>query len=283
MHKRAASRLGPRLWLTTVLVLLYVPMLSVLLASLSNTRYMQFPHRIWTLDAYVQALTSYTTGTLHLTSLYIALVVVVLSLLIATAGALALVRFEWQGRSLFQRLLLLPIFFPQPVLGLALLLTFTALGVTPSWHTAVFAHLVWIVPIVTLVISIRLYGYDIRQEEAAFDLGASRVQVLREITLPALAPGLVSGGLFAFLLSWSNLPLSVFTTGADTTLPEWLFSRTSTNYSPLVPAVAVIATLASALVVLAVVVAVAATRRLNRRFEPRVDWQDRNRGGVRQT
>mgnify|MGYP006211500519 CR=1 FL=1 len=51
------------------------------------------------------------------------------------------------------------------------------------------------------------------------------------------------GALFAFLLSWSNLPLSVFTTGADTTLPEWLFSRTATNYSPLVPAVAVIATL----------------------------------------
>jgi spermidine/putrescine transport system permease protein len=50
-------------------------------------------------------------------------------------------------------------------------------------------------------------------------------------------------------LSWSNLPLSIFTTGADTTLPEWLFSRTATNYSPLVPAVAVVATAASAFVV----------------------------------
>jgi spermidine/putrescine transport system permease protein len=98
------------------------------------------------------------------------------------------------------------------------------------------------VPIVTLVISIRLYSYDVMQEEAAFDLGATRLQVFREVTLPALAPGVVSGALFAFLLSWSNLPLSIYTTGADTTLPEWLFSRTATNYSPLVPAVAVIAT-----------------------------------------
>ena len=132
---------------------------------------------------------------------------------------------------------------------LALLLTLTAAGITPTWKTAAFAHLVWVVPIVTLVISIRLYDYDPRQEEAAIDLGASRWQVFRYITLPVIAPGVLSGSLFAFLLSWSNLPLSIFTTGADTTLPEWLFTRTATNYSPLVPAVAVIATLVSAVVI----------------------------------
>ena len=234
-------------WLTTVLVLLYVPIISVLLASLANTRYMRFPHKIWTLDAYREALDSYTTATLHLTSLKIALVVVGLAVILAVFGALAFARYDWRGRSWFRRFLLLPVFFPQPVLGLALLLSFTAAGITPTWQTAAFAHLVWIVPIVTLVISIRLYSYDVMQEEAAYDLGATRLQVFREITLPAIAPGIVSGALFAFLLSWSNLPLSIYTTGADTTLPEWLFSRTATNYSPLVPAVAVIATAISAL------------------------------------
>lgn len=236
-------------WLGTVLFLLYLPMLSVVLASLANTRYMQFPHRDWTVGAYTDALSAYTTTVLHLTSFKIAICVVLISLLVATAGALAFARYDWRGRGWFQRLLLLPIFFPQPVLGLALLLTLTAAGFTPDWRTAAFAHLVWIIPIVTLVISIRLYDYDVMQEEAAYDLGATRTQVFREITLPALAPGIVSGGLFAFLLSWSNLPLSIYTTGADTTLPEWLFSRTATNYSPLVPAVAVIATAASALIV----------------------------------
>ncbi|MDJ0939804.1 MAG: ABC transporter permease [Woeseiaceae bacterium] len=239
------------LWLIAVLLMLYIPIVSVALASLTNTRYMQFPHKVWTLDAYRNALADYTTTTLHLTSLKIAVVVVVLSVVIATLGALAFARYEWKGRSFFRRAVLLPVFFPQPVLGLALLLSFTAAGITPSWQTAAFAHLVWIVPIVTLVISIRLYGYDVMQEEAAFDLGANRLQVFREVTLPALAPGIVSGALFAFLLSWSNLPLSIFTTGADTTLPEWLYSRASTNYSPLVPAIAMIATLASALVIAA--------------------------------
>ena len=248
-------------WLIFVLALLYIPMISVVLASLSNTRYLRFPHREWTTGAYADALSSYTTGVLHLTSFSIALLVVVASVVLATCGALAFARYDWRGRRTFQRLLILPLFFPQPVLGLALLVYFTALGITPSWQTAAFAHLVWIVPVVTLVISIRLYDYDVMQEEAAFDLGASRLQVLREITLPALAPGIVSGALFAFLLSWSNLPLSVFTSGADTTLPEWLFSRTATNYSPLVPAVAVIATAISAAVVAVVVLALALMRR----------------------
>ena len=248
-------------WLLLVLALLYIPMISVVLASLSNTRYMRFPHRLWTTQAYADALASYTTTTLHLTSFNIALFVVVASVVLATFGALAFARYDWHGRRAFQRFLLLPLFFPQPVLGLALLVYYTALGVTPSWQTAAFAHLVWIVPVVTLVISIRLYNYDVLQEDAAFDLGATRLQVLREVTLPALAPGIVSGALFAFLLSWSNLPLSVFTSGADTTLPEWLFSRTATNYSPLVPAVAVIATAVSAAVVVTAAVGLSLTRR----------------------
>ena len=236
-------------WLSLVLLLMYVPIASVVLASLSNTRYLRFPHRIWTTDAYREAIGSYTTGTLHLTSFKIAVAVVLCSVILATFGALAFARYDWRGRGLFRRFLLLPLFVPQPVLGLALLLYFTAIGVAPDWRTAAFAHLVWVVPIVTLVISIRLYDYDVMQEQAAFDLGATRLQVFREITLPAIAPGIISGALFAFLLSWSNLPLSVYTSGADTTLPEWLFSRTATNYSPLVPAVAVIATALSAFVV----------------------------------
>lgn len=237
------------LWIGTIVTLLYIPIVSVVLVSLANTRYMRFPHRVWTIDAYRDALDALTTWSIHLVSLKMALSVVLLAVILGTLGAMAFARYDWRGRSVFQRLIVLPIFFPQPVLGLALLLSFSALGITPGWKTAVIAHAVWIIPIVTLVISIRLFGYDIAQEEAAFDLGASRWQVAKEVTLPALWPGIFSGALFAFLLSWSNLPLSIFTSGADTPLPVWLFSRTATNYSPLVPAVAVIGTVVSALLV----------------------------------
>lgn len=251
-------------WVVVVLALLYVPILSVVLASLANTRYMTFPHRDWTTAAYAEALASPTTWDIHRVSALIAVGATVLAVLLGTLGALAFARYDWRGRTAFQRLLVLPIFFPQPVLGLALLLFFSAIGLTPTWRTAVIAHLVWILPIVTLVISIRLFGYDPAQEEAALDLGASRLQVAREVTLPALWPGIFSGGLFAFLLSWSNLPLSIYTTGIDNTLPVWLFARTATNYSPLVPAVAVIGTAASALVVALLLAARVALGRLGR-------------------
>ncbi|MEM6739717.1 MAG: ABC transporter permease [Pseudomonadota bacterium] len=252
------------LWILVILAFLYIPILSVVLASMANTRYMRFPHRVWSLDAYRDALSSFTTWQIHSISLSIALSVVVISTVLGTLGAVAFARYDWRGRSWFQRILVLPIFFPQPVLGLALLLSFSAIGISPSWQTAVVAHLVWIVPIVTLVISIRFFGYDVAQEEAAFDLGASRLQVVREVTLPQIWPGIFSGVLFAFLLSWSNLPLSIFTSGPDTPVPVWLFTRTATNYSPLVPSVAVIGTVVSALVVIGLALALWAGQRLRR-------------------
>ena len=252
-------------WIIVILGFLYVPIISVILASLANTRYMRFPHKVWTLDAYRDAISSFTTWQLHTISLSIAVLVVVISVALATVGSLAFARYDWRGRSLFQKFLVLPIFFPQPVLGLALLLFFTSIGITPSWKTAVVAHLVWILPIVTLVISIRFFGYDVAQEEAAFDLGATRFQVFREVTMPQIWPGIFSGILFAFLLSWSNLPLSIFTSGPDTPLPVWLFSRTATNYSPLVPSVAVIGTVVSGLIVIGLALAVAGVRSVRAR------------------
>lgn len=254
MNASRITKLVKVIWISTILLLLYIPIVSVILVSLANSRYVRFPHRTWTTDAYLEAMDSFTTWALHLVSFKIALSVVMGAVVLGTLGAMAFARYEWRGRSLYQRLIVVPIFFPQPVLGLALLLSFSAMGITPGWKTAVLAHLVWIVPIVTLVISIRLFGYDVAQEEAALDLGATRWQVAREVTLPQLWPGIFSGALFAFLLSWSNLPLSIFTSGADTPLPVWLFSRTATNYSPLVPAVAVIGTIVSAMIVVALLV-----------------------------
>ena len=86
MNGRSNSPIGAlrTAWLLLVLAFLYVPMVSVVLASLSNTRYMRFPHRVWTTEAYADALGSYTTGTLHLTSFKVALAVVLVSVVLVT-------------------------------------------------------------------------------------------------------------------------------------------------------------------------------------------------------
>ena len=77
----------------------------------------------------------------------------------------------------------------------------------------------------------------------------SRV-VMKEVTGPLLMPGVVSAGLFAFLLSWGNFPLSLFTTGADSTLPEWLYAKMVSGYSPLVPTVGILSIATSIMLLL---------------------------------
>lgn len=233
-----------------IIGVLYLPLISVGFASVSRARYLSFPIRRYSWRWYEEAMESGTVRDLLLTSLSVAAIVTVISVVIAFFGALAFARYQWRYRSAFQKLILLPIFFPQTVLGLALLMWFNALGIIPSWKTAIVAHLVWIAPIATLIVAIRAYSFDPALEEAARDMGASTLTIMREITLPLLMPGLISAGLFAFLLSWGNFPLSLFTTGADSTLPEWLYAKMVSGYSPLVPTLGILSVVASFILIM---------------------------------
>lgn len=237
-------------WTLAVLVFLYLPALCILLASLTASRYFLFPIQKWGLDWWRKTFESLEIRQLFANSITIAFCVMVVAVVIAFFGALAFARYNWKGRTVFQKIVLLPIFFPQSVLGLALLLWFNAVGIQTSWMTAIFAHLVWIIPVVTLVISIQVYSFDPALEEAAFDLGASRWQVFREVTLPVLLPGIVSGAFFAFLLSWGNFPLSLFTTGADATIPKYLYAKMVAGYTPGVPVLGTVSTFGAALLLL---------------------------------
>lgn len=229
------------------LAFLYLPLVAVGFASVSQSRYLSFPIRHYAFGWYEEAIKSQTVADLLATSLSIAVIVTVVSVVAGFFGALAFARYDWRHRKLFQKLILLPVFFPQTVLGLASLMWFNALGIIPSWHTAIIAHLVWIAPIATLIISVRAYSFDSELEEAARDMGCSTFQVMREVTLPLLMPGVITAGLFAFLLSWGNFPLSLFTTGADSTLPEWLYAKMVSGYSPMVPTVGMLSVAASVL------------------------------------
>lgn len=257
----SSTRIALYVYGLVILAVLYLPLVSVGFASVSKARYLTFPINRYTGEWMEQALTSPNVRDLVATSLKIAVSVTVLSMVIGFFGALAFARFQWKYRGLFQKLILLPIFFPQTVLGLALLIWFSALGVQPSWKTAVVAHLVWIAPITTLIIAIRAYGFDPALEEAARDMGASTLTILREVTLPLLMPGVISAGLFAFLLSWGNFPLSLFTTGVDATLPKWLYARMVSGYTPQIPALGVLSVVGSAALMLIGFVVFRLTRR----------------------
>jgi spermidine/putrescine transport system permease protein len=251
MVTRASKRmrLGFLIYGVLVLALLYLPVIAVTLASFSRKRYVSFPLKDYTTKWYAKAFDSLTISDLISTSLTIALTVMAICVVVGFFGALAYARYPWRGRKAYQKFILLPIFFPQSVLGLALLLWFNFLGIVPNWQTAIIAHLAWIAPIATLIMAIQAYSFDPALEEAARDMGASNWQVLREVTIPLLMPGVISAGLFSFLLSWGNFPLSLFTTGADLTLPEWLYAKMVSGYSPLVPAVGTLTVLGVVLLI----------------------------------
>lgn len=233
-------------YVTLVVAVLYIPMIVVGLASISRSRFFVFPIKKMSSKWYEDTFVSLQVQEALWTSLSIAFFVALLSVVMAVFGALAYARYSWKGRKLYQQVLLIPVFFPQAVLGLALQLWFNSLGVQMSWPATVFAQLVWIAPIVTLIVAIQAYGYDASVEEAARDLGATRWMVFKDITFPLLGPGVFSGFLFAVLLSWGNFPLAYFTSGADVTIPEWLYGKMIGGYTPMVPAVGFLSVLAGA-------------------------------------
>ncbi|MEF2553513.1 ABC transporter permease [Aurantimonas sp. A2-1-M11] len=231
-----------------VCLAMYLPMLVTALASLSRSRFFIFPVSRYSWKWYEDTFASFQIEQAAITSLIVAVIVALISVALAFAWALAYARYDWKGRKAFQILVMLPIFFPQAVLGLAVQLWLNTLGVPMSWHSTVFGQLVWIAPIASLIIAIQVFSYDPAFEDAARDLGATRWQAMRDITLPLLWPGIFAGFLFSVLLSWSNFPFAYYTSGADVTIPEWLHAKMIGGYTPMVPAVGTLSILVGAII-----------------------------------
>ena len=238
MHKNKISFRKPLLavYIGSLIVFLQAPAMSLLISSFSADKYFHFPFEELSLQWYIEMFHSGGIRGAVGNSFLTAIVVMIPTTILGFLGALAFARFKWRGRGIYQKFLLLPIFFPQLVLALAQLLLCNYFKINTSWIVAGISHMVWMLPIVTMVIAIQVYGFDQTMEEAAYDLGASTWQVYREVTLPVLLLGIVSGALFAFLLSWSDFELSLFLQGTDQMLPVYIYGKMTGGFSPTAPA-----------------------------------------------
>ncbi|MCP4626109.1 MAG: ABC transporter permease [bacterium] len=238
MNKKKVSFRKPLLavYILSLIFFLQAPAISLLVSSFSADKYFQFPFKELTFRWFVEMFHSGGIRNAVANSVMTALVIMIPTTVLGFLGALAFARFKWRGRGVYQKFLLLPIFFPQLVLALAQLLLCNYLKINTSWIVAGISHMVWMLPIVTMVIAIQIYGFDITMEEAAYDLGASTWQVYKEVTLPVLLLGIVSGALFAFLLSWSDFELSLFLQGTDQMLPVYIYGKMTGGFSPTAPA-----------------------------------------------
>lgn len=164
---------------------------------------------------------------------------------VGTLGAMVMTRFRsFPGKTVFGALITAPLVMPEVIIGLSILLMLVsagaALGIPSKGMVAIWiAHVTLTVSFVTVVVSSRLQELDKSLEEAAMDLGANRVKVFFLITLPIIAPALMSGWLLAFTLSLDDVVIASFVAGPDsTTLPIKVFSSVRLGVSPKINALA---------------------------------------------
>lgn len=228
------------LWGFVILVLIwmYIPYLTLFIYSLHNNLFFTFPIDP-TLKWFQQIFTDRELVRVLIYTLEKSLGAAALSTAVAIPGALAYARYKFRGEMLYKRLILLPIFFPQLVLGIAILVFLHYLNMLPSTTTMILGESVLLAPIATLVISIQILGYSADVELAGADLGGNPWFVFRKITFPLIAPGVFSGFLFAFILSWGNFYIDLYASSSQSTLPPWIYGHMQQGFSPLIPAVSV--------------------------------------------
>jgi spermidine/putrescine transport system permease protein len=159
-----------------------------------------------------------------LTSLKLALLATVVSTIVGTMMALALVRHRFFGRRLANFLIVIPMATPEVVMGAALLSFFLLVGTfSLGFQTLLIAHVMFCISFVVVVVRSRLIGFDRSLEEAARDLGASSLQTFRLITLPLIMPGIFGGAMLAFALSIDDFVISNFNSGTTVTFPLYIF------------------------------------------------------------
>ncbi|TBG92290.1 ABC transporter permease subunit, partial [Rhizobium leguminosarum] len=150
-----------------------------------------------------------------------------LATILGTMAALTLVRYtRFRGRMLFSGMIYAPLVMPDVITGLSLLLLFVAIGFDRGFWTITLAHTTLTMCFVAVVVQSRLLSFDQSIEEAAQDLGAPPVRTFFEITLPIIAPAVLSGWILAFTLSLDDLVIASFTSGPGaTTLPMRIYSQ----------------------------------------------------------
>jgi putrescine transport system permease protein len=153
---------------------------------------------------------------------------------LGTLGALALTRYtRFRGRMLFSGMIFAPLVMPDAITGLSLLLLFVAVDFDRGFFTVTLAHITFSMCFVAVVVQSRLLTFDRSLEEAAMDLGAPPVKTFFQITLPVIAPAIVSGWMLAFTLSLDDLVVASFTSGPGaTTLPMKIYSQVRLGVTP---------------------------------------------------
>jgi len=253
-----------RLYLAIFFLYLLSPLILVVILAFNDSSYPSLPWKGFTLRWFQELFTDSRLLLSIWNSLRVAVVVSIVSVFIGTATSFALVRHNFPGKNLFYALALAPIVTPGVILGVSLLIGISNVEdfayalkdqghFLGSWMVAIYKTKLFpglggvvlgqssfIISFVILTVSARLRKFDLALEEAAMDLGASRLGAVWRITIPFLKPALFASAILAFLLSFDNFNTTIFLVGNTSTLPIHIFSMLRFGITPKINAISVI-------------------------------------------
>jgi len=224
-----------------VLVLLYLllPILVIMPLSFSSSSFLAYPMPGWSLQWYDNLFSSEEWSRATRNSFIVAPAATVLATILGTMAAVGLARVNFRGKGLLMSLLIAPMVVPVVVVGVSTYLFFARLGLNDSYLGLILVHAALGAPFVLTTVLATLQGFNDNLVRASLSLGAGQLQTFFRITLPIIAPGVISGALFAFATSFDEVVVTLFIAGPQqVTLPRQMFTGIRENINPTIAAVA---------------------------------------------
>jgi putative spermidine/putrescine transport system permease protein len=190
--------------------LLVLPMVAIIATSFTTAGYVAFPPEGFTLKWYGEALKKSDYLTSFYLSVLVAGITAVVATLFGTLVGVGLARYRFRGREAMNALFMSPLILPTVVIGIALLQYYNRLRMGSTVVGLILGQVIITTPYSIRLVIASLTGLDRSIELAARNLGASPVRAFRRVTIPLIAPGMVAGGIFAFITSFDNVTVSVF-------------------------------------------------------------------------
>lgn len=230
----------PFVYVGVITAITYIPIFLTVVYSFNESKISS----VWggfSLKWYAELFRDRDIGEALANSLILAVLSCIFAVVIGTTGALGMHRKKSRINDVVAYLSMLPIMIPEIILGMVFLSVFSFMGLPFGMVTLVIAHTTFCIPYIYSMVKARLAGMDPSLEEAALDLGASRVRAFFDVTLPLILPAILSGCVLAFAMSFDDVVISIFVTGPTVnTLPVKIYTKLKTGVTPEVNALATV-------------------------------------------
>ena len=231
-----------RVWLgvfaCAVLLFLVLPVLIIAPMSFSSAQSLQFPPPGFSLRWYANLLGNPIWLDAGRNSLLLATISSSAALVVGTLASYVLVRGHFAGKHIIEANFMAPMIVPSIITAVALYIFFARVGILGSFFGLALGHTILATPYVVLIMQAAIRGFDVRIEQVAATLGASQWQILTRIVLPNLLPSAAAAWIFCFVMSFDEVVITLFISGAHVTIPKRMFAELMLQVNPTVTAVA---------------------------------------------